>query len=171
MANPDEKGYSDPGCGKFRMLSLPPVKLRLVREEGIVKAFDKVRKKYVALTPEEYVRLHFVDWLVEYMNYPLSHIANEVSLKFNGMSRRADTLVAGRKGEPLVVIEYKNPEVEITQGVFDQIARYNSVINAKYLVVSNGINHYCCVMDCNGGYHFIPRIPDYNEVTLSQSEN
>lgn len=171
MANPDEKGCSDPGCGKFRRLSLPPVQLRLVREDGIVKAFDKVRKKYVALTPEEFVRLHFVDWLVEYMNYPLSHIANEVSLKFNGMSRRADTLVAGRKGEPLVVIEYKNPEVEITQGVFDQIARYNSVINAKYLVVSNGINHYCCVMDCNGGYHFIPRIPDYNEVTLSQSEN
>lgn len=171
MANPDEISYADSDCGKFRRLSLPPVQLRLVREDGIVKAFDKVRKKYVALTPEEYVRLHFVDWLIEYMSYPLSHIANEVSLKFNGMSRRADTLIAGRKGEPLMIIEYKNPDVEITQDVFDQIARYNSVIYAQYLVVSNGISHYCCVMDGAGGYHFIPRIPDYNEVTLPQSEN
>lgn len=153
-------------------LNLPPVALKIRKRGEEVEVYDATRDKYVKLTPEEFVRQHFVDWLINSRHYPMSHISNEVSLKFNNMSRRADTLISGRKGEPLMVVEYKAPDVKITQDVFDQIARYNTVFKARYLVVSNGINHYCCVMDtASGSYNFIPGIPDYNDITLSLSEN
>jgi len=153
-------------------LNLPAVDLRLRRLNGEVQVYDRVRDKYVALTPEEVVRQHFVSWLIDGLHYPASHISNEVSLKFNGMARRADTFIAGRKGEPLMVVEYKAPDVKITQDVFDQIARYNSVFKARYIAVSNGLNHYCCVMDqAAGSYHFIPGIPDYNDLAFDFSDN
>lgn len=92
-------------------------------------------------------------------------------MTFNGMDRRADTIVSDNYGNPLIIVEYKSPSVKITQDVFDQVARYNSVFKAKYLAVSNGLSHYFCVMNPDGGYDFIPRLPDYSSAAFGFSEN
>lgn len=133
----------------------------------MVKLFDPLRGKYVALTPEEYVRRHFTQWLMDEKHYPSSFMANEVSIDVNGAPRRCDTLVFGLDRKPLVVVEYKAPTVTISQDTFDQIARYNLALKARYLIVSNGMNHYCCVLDiASGGYHFIPGVPDWNDIKM-----
>lgn len=157
---------------KFPRLNLPPVDLRIKEEDGILKVFDKLRGKYVALTPEEFVRQHFTSWLSTQLHYPVSLMANEIGIEFNGMKKRCDTVVFNPDGTPLMIVEYKAPEVQITQNVFDQIVRYNMTLRASYLVVSNGLNHYCCKIDYAGGtYHFIPTIPDYAELRRPFSEN
>lgn len=157
---------------KFPALNLPPVQLRLKKEDNIIKVFDFLRKKYVALTPEEYVRQHFTHFLCERLHYPESLTANEVSLEVNGMKKRCDTVVFNPDGTPLLVVEYKAPGVAVSQTVFDQIVRYNLTMHARYLIVSNGINHYCAVIDYkNNTYNFIPSIPDYSEMKRTFSEN
>lgn len=126
------------------------------------EVFDPLRRKFVALTPEEFVRQHFAAWLVNGLGYPASHIANEVSLELNGTRRRCDTLVYDEKGDPMMIVEYKAPDISIDQKVFDQIVRYNMVFRARYLVVSNGLHHFCCAIDYGRDtYHFLPGIPDY----------
>ncbi|MDE6553612.1 MAG: type I restriction enzyme HsdR N-terminal domain-containing protein [Muribaculaceae bacterium] len=141
-------------------LNLPPVELRLKMEGKNLKVFDPLRKKYVALTPEEYVRQHFTAWMTESFGYPASLMNNEVSLKLNGTSRRCDTVIFRKDGSPAVVVEYKAPTVAITQNVFDQIARYNMVLRSRFLIVSNGLRHFCCEMDYeNDTYRFLPHIP------------
>lgn len=153
-------------------LNLPPVELRLNEEEGILKVFDPLRRKYVALTPEEFVRQHFTAYLQNSLHYPASLMANEIGLDFNGMKKRCDTVIFNSDGSPLVIVEYKAPDVNISQATFDQIARYNMTLKARYLIVSNGINHYCCVIDYkNSSYHFIPAIPDYREMKNGICEN
>lgn len=153
-------------------LNLPQAQLKFIKKDGIIKVYDVLRDKYVALTPEEYVRQHFVSWLCNYLNYPLSLMANEVKINLNGTAKRCDTVVFNPDGKPLMVIEYKAPDVQVTQNVFDQIARYNSLLRAEYLIVSNGLNHYCCKMDYEREtYHFIPSIPDYNDLTNLHSSN
>lgn len=156
----------------FPTLNLPPVTLKLqTGADGVERVWDPLRKKYVALTPEEWVRQHFVNWLMTDRKFPASLLGNEVGIHLNGMSRRCDTIAFGRDTKPLVIVEYKAPDVRITQDVFDQIVRYNMVLHAQYLVVSNGLNHYCCRMDYAGNtYHFIPRIPQYAEIALPFSE-
>lgn len=140
--------------------------LRFARDaEGRVRVFDPLRRQYVALTPEEYVRQTFVAWMTGELHYPASIMANEVSLKLNGMSRRCDTVVFHPDGRPLMIVEYKAPEVTVTQTTFDQIARYNMVLRAEYLVVSNGLGTYCCHIDYRTGtYQFIPTVPDYAQL-------
>ena len=129
-------------------------------EGKILKVFDPIRKKYVALTPEEYVRQHFTAWMTDHLGYPGSLMGNEVSLKLNGTSRRCDTVVFRNDGTPVVIVEYKAPTVAITQTVFDQIARYNMVLRSHFLIVSNGLRHFCCEMDYdNETYRFLPQIP------------
>lgn len=129
----------------------------------ILKVFDPIRKKYVALTPEEYVRQHFTAWMTDHLGYPGSLMGNEVSLKLNGTSRRCDTVVFRNDGTPVVIVEYKAPTVAITQTVFDQIARYNMVLRSHFLIVSNGLRHFCCEMDYdNETYRFLPQIPVWN---------
>lgn len=148
-------------------LNLPPYDMKIMHDGGRIKIYDRLRKKYVALTPEEYVRQHFINWLIEYLHYPASIVNNEITVDFNGMSRRCDTVVFRPGDSPLMIVEYKAPDVNITQETFDQIYRYNSVLKARMLVVSNGLRHYCCVMDYdNDSYHFIPKIPDYRELTF-----
>lgn len=154
---------------RFPRLNLPSIPLRLKDEEGIVKVFDPLRDKYVALTPEEFVRQHFTAWLRDARHYPASLMANEIGIEVNGTRKRCDTVVFGNDGKPMVIVEYKAPDVTVNQAVFDQIVRYNMTLHADYLVVSNGINHYCCVMDYeNGTYHFIPEIPDYLSLNSSK---
>lgn len=157
---------------QFVQLNLPPVPLRVREEDGNTKAFDPLRKKWVVLTPEEWVRQHFTSWLQTAYHYPASLMANEVGINVNGMRKRCDTVVFRRDGTPLLIIEYKAPEVNVTQAVFDQIVRYNMRLHADYLIVSNGMSHYCCKIDYAANtYHFIPQIPDYHLLAFPVAEN
>ena len=147
-------------------LSLPYADLRIAKDSnGNLKVFDILRKKFVALTPEEFVRQNFIHWLVGTKNYPQSLIANEVEIKLNDTKKRSDTVVYDRQCRPVMIIEYKAPDIEITQDTFDQIVRYNMELQARYLVVSNGRNHYCCVVEAKAGtYNFVKVIPEYNDM-------
>ena len=146
-------------------LNLPEYPLKVKKNGLRLSVFDRLRKRYVALTPEEWVRQHFVEYLIEEKQFPAALMANEVSLTQNGIKRRCDTLVADREGQPLVIVEYKAPEIEITQQVFDQIVRYNMVLRARYLMVSNGMSHYCCQIDYEDNtYSFLNDIPEYAEL-------
>lgn len=158
--------------GLLPKLNLPPAELRLCRGDGIIKVFDRLRKKYVPLTHEEYVRQSFTAWLIDSLHYPQSLMANEVGIDLNGTRKRCDTVVFKTEGAPFMIVEYKAPGVAVTQSVFDQIVRYNMVLHARYLTVSNGINHYCCVIDYKDcSYHFIPTVPDYLEARNSFTSN
>lgn len=149
----------------FETLNLPPFDIVVVHEsDGSVLFYDFVRKKNVAATPEEWVRLHFVNYLVNYLGFPASLIANEKGLKYNGLSRRCDTIVYSQDLRPLCIVEYKRPTVEITRDVFSQIARYNSVFKAPYLIVSNGLKHFCCRYD-GEKYKFLSVIPSWAEMS------
>jgi hypothetical protein len=146
-------------------LNLPEANLRISVDKGKELIFDTLRRKYVMLTPEEWVRQNFVSFLINYKGFLAGLMNNEVSLEQNGIKRRCDTLVSDRYGNPLVIVEYKAPNVEITQKVFDQIVRYNYVFKAKYLVVSNGISHYCCIINYEqGNYSFLKEIPYYSDL-------
>ena len=146
-------------------LNLPPYGTKITLRDGKNMIWDVIRRKYVALTPEEWVRQHFVHFLIKQKDYPQSLMANEVQLKLNGMSRRCDTVVYDRTLRPRVIIEYKAPTVNITQKVFDQICRYNMILQVDYLIVSNGIAHYCCKIDyATRSYSFMKEIPSYAEV-------
>ena len=146
-------------------LNLPKANLRITEDGDKELIFDNLRKKYIALTPEEWVRQNFVSFLVNHKGFLAGLMNNEVSLVQNGIKRRCDTLVSDRFGKPLMIVEYKAPNVEITQKVFDQIVRYNYVFQAKYLVVSNGLTHYCCIINYDqGNYSFLKEIPMYYDL-------
>lgn len=144
-------------------LNLPEADLRFRKDRDLLKVFDPLRGKYVALTPEEYVRQHFTAWITGPLGYPASLVSNEVAITLNNMRRRCDTVVYRSDGSPLMIVEYKAPTVAITQEVFDQIARYNMVLRSRFLVVSNGMRHYCCEMDYdNNTYRFLQEIPKWD---------
>ena len=147
-------------------LNLPPFEANIKKQNGMVKILDILRQKFVVLTPEEWVRQHFVHFLIEQKGYSKTLMANEVAVTLNGMSRRCDTVVYRQEGmKPLMIVEYKRPDVEITQRVFEQICRYNMVLEVEWLVVSNGLKHYCCQLDIkSGGYAFMKDIPSYGEI-------
>ena len=127
--------------------------------------FDVLRRKYVALTPEEWVRQHFVHFLIEHKGYPTALLANEIELRIGGKHLRADTLLYNKELRPHMLIEYKSPTIALTQKVFDQISAYNLLLHADYLIVSNGMQHICCRMDYEQNtYHFLEKIPDYSEL-------
>lgn len=143
-------------------LNLPSYSFRLKSSENKTLIFDIIRKKYVVLTPEEWVRQHIIHYLIEEKKYPQSLIAVEKKLELNGLTKRTDIVVFNRQGNPEIIIECKAPEVTINQTTFDQIARYNMTLNAPFLMISNGINHYYCTMDkVNQQYHFLPELPLY----------
>ncbi|MBQ4622656.1 MAG: type I restriction enzyme HsdR N-terminal domain-containing protein [Bacteroidaceae bacterium] len=143
-------------------LNLPPYATKIAVRDGKNSIWDIIRRKYVALTPEEWVRQHFVHFLVEHKGYPVSLLANEVALTLNGTSRRCDTVLYDRTLSPRMIIEYKAPHIPITQKVFDQISRYNLVFRVDYLIVSNGLSHYCCRMDYDHqSYEFLKDVPEY----------
>ncbi len=157
---------------EFPELNLPQAQLRLREEGDTVKVFDPLRQKWVVLTPEEWVRQHFTAWLASAYHYPATLTSNEIGIEVNGTRKRCDTVVFRREGTPLLIVEYKAPDIRITQDVFDQIVRYNMQLHAEYLIVSNGLNHYCCKIDyAANSYHFIPQIPDYLDLTAPGSEN
>ena len=146
-------------------LNLPPYATKIAVRDGKNSIWDIIRRKYVALTPEEWVRQHFVHFLVEHKGYPVSLLANEVALTLNGTSRRCDTVLYDRTLSPRMIIEYKAPHIPITQKVFDQISRYNLVFRVDYLIVSTGLSHYCCRMDYDHqSYEFLKDVPEYREL-------
>lgn len=146
-------------------LNLPEYDLNIKKTSQGVVIYDILRKRFISLTPEEWVRQNFVHYLISEKHFPMELMANEVSLVQNGIKRRCDSLVADKMGQPLVIVEYKAPSIEISQNTFDQIVRYNMVLHAKYLIVSNGMSHYCCAIDYdNNTYSFLPDIPEYKDL-------
>ena len=146
----------------MKSLNLPSydVKLRGTREKPEI--FDFLRRRYVALTPEEWVRQHFTHWLVEHKGYPQALLGNEIELRVGEKRLRCDSILYDKAMLPRMIIEYKAPSVAITQKVFQQISTYNLLLHVDYLVVSNGLQHYCCRMDYEQGtYTFLPEIPEY----------
>lgn len=150
---------------KLRQLNLPIMKPTLREVDGKVKIWDCLRKRFIMLTPEEWVRQNFVSFLVNYKSYNPTLMANEVRITLNGMSRRCDTVLYSQSLVPKMIIEYKRPTVAIGASVFKQICRYNLVMKVDYLIVSNGLEHYCCKMDYeHETYQFLHGIPDYPEL-------
>ncbi len=146
-------------------LNLPSYDAKIRKSSNSLEIFDPLRNKFVILTPEEWVRQHFVNFLISEKEYPKSLMANEESIIFNKLSRRCDTVVYNKTLDPLMIIEYKKSELQISQSIFDQVVRYNSVLKVKYIIVSNGVNHYCCEMDYkNHSYKYLTDIPNYNEL-------
>ena len=146
-------------------LNLPKYGIKIANENGHLTIFDVLRRKYVALTPEEWVRQHFVHYLIGHKGYPQTLMANEIQLAIGNKKLRCDSVLYDRSLKPRMIIEYKAPTVNITQKVFDQITIYNMLLHVDYLVVSNGIKHYCCRMDYdNQKYLFLDDIPDYQNL-------
>ena len=146
-------------------LNLPPGDVRLRRSARGDEVYDPLRRKWLLLTPEEWVRQHFTSFLRTHLGCPASLMGNEIAIKLNGTSKRCDSVVHDRAGKPLMIVEYKAPSVTITQEVFDQIARYSLVLNVRYLVVSNGLHHYCCRLEPEcAKYTFLREIPHYDQL-------
>ena len=147
-------------------LNLPEYECKVKkREDGSWAIWDRLRGRWVSLTPEEWVRQHFVEWLITDRQFPAALMGNEMSLTQNGIARRCDTVVGDRTGKVLVIVEYKAPTVKVTQKTFDQIVRYNMVLHARYLIVSNGLEHYCCRIDYEtDSYRFLESIPCYADL-------
>jgi len=146
-------------------LNLPSydVSVRGTREHPEI--FDFLRRRFVALTPEEWVRQHFTHWLVEQKGYPRGLLGNEIELRCGPKRLRCDSILYDRSARPQMIIEYKAPTVSVTQRVFHQISAYNLLLHVDYLMVSNGLQHYCCRMDYeHRSYSFLPVIPDYSEL-------
>lgn len=143
-------------------LNLPAFDTKISVRNGKNVIFDVIRKRYVALTPEEWVRQHFVHFLIAHKGYPMPLMANEVLLNLNGTKKRCDTVLYKSDLSARMIIEYKAPHIEITQTVFNQITRYNMVLKVDYLVVSNGMQHYCCKINYEDqSYIFLEDIPQY----------
>ena len=146
-------------------LNLPSAPFKITNKDGKQFIFDVLRKKYIALTPEEWVRQHFTNYLINYKGYPKGLLANEIQINLNGTKKRCDTVLFNRDLTARMIVEYKASSVPITHTVFDQITRYNVVLRVQYLIVSNGLNHYCCRIDyTTGKYQFLKEIPNYDEL-------
>ena len=143
-------------------LNLPAFPFRLKTVDNKTWIFDSWRKKYIILTPEEWVRQHFLRYLVDHKNFPELLISVESGIKVATRKKRTDAVVFNKTGKPFVLIECKAPEIGITQHVFDQILRYNIPLQVKYLMVTNGLSHFCCKLDyINNSWTFLEDIPDF----------
>lgn len=149
----------------MKQLNLPPYDVRIGGTKEQPTIFDILRRRYVALTPEEWVRQHFVHFLTEHMDYPPTLLANEKKLQIGDKVLRADTVVYDTQLKPRMIIEYKAPTISLTQRVLEQASAYNLLLHVDYLVVSNGLKHYCCRMDYeHHSYEFLEEIPLYKEL-------
>jgi len=146
-------------------LNLPAYSFKIKKEKDNHFIFDSIRKRHVSLTPEEWVRQHFVAFLIEEKKYPRALIANEMTISYNGLKKRCDTLIYNRNREIVLIIEYKAPHVAITQEVFDQVAVYNMKLKVNYMIISNGMEHFCCRIDYeNMRYDYLKDIPCFDEL-------
>ncbi|MCF6170892.1 MAG: type I restriction enzyme HsdR N-terminal domain-containing protein [Bacteroidales bacterium] len=147
----------------MQVLNLPETPLKTRQNpQGKTEVFDAIRKKYVALQPEEWVRQQFIGFLIHHKNYPASLIAIEKGLAINGLQKRFDAVVFNRNGRPVVLIEFKAPQVKLDDTTFRQVAAYNLNMRVNYLIISNGLMHYCCEMDYEkNSFRFLKDIPGY----------
>ena len=145
-------------------LNLPTYSFNIKLIEQRKYIFDFIRKKFVLLTPEEWVRQNFLKYLVDEKKYPASLIAVEMEFKLNKLSKRSDAVIYNKSGDPVLIIECKAASVKVDQKVFDQIARYNMKLNVEFLVVTNGLDHYCCKIDyANQKYYFLKEVPEFQK--------
>ena len=146
-------------------LNIPPFQMKLSGTQERPKILDILRRKFVALTPEEWVRQHFIHFLIEHKGYPSALMANEVALSCGNKQLRADTVLYDRDLNARMIIEYKAPTIKITKRVFEQVTAYNFLLHVDYLIVSNGLTHYCCKMNYeNNTYMLHTSIPDYKDI-------
>ena len=146
-------------------LNLPPLQPRLRATAGRPAIYDALRRKYVALTPEEWVRQHFVNFLIAHKGYPEAYMANEVELRMGEKKLRCDSVLYGTALRPRMIMEYKAPDIDITRNVFYKISAYNLLLHVDYFIMSNGMQHYCCKMDYDRrSYTFLTDIPDYPDI-------
>jgi type I site-specific restriction endonuclease len=151
-------------------LNLPEYNFRIKKQNEKLLIFDSQRKKYVSLTPEESVRQHFIRFLIEEKDYPAALLAVEKQLNMNGMKKRCDAVLYNHLAQPIMIMEFKSPTIQLSQHVFDQIAVYNSKLNVDFFIISNGIEHYCCrVNQKTARYEYFHEIPDY-KLLLSQKK-
>jgi hypothetical protein len=151
-------------------LNLPAYEFRTTEQEGKRHIYDSARQTYVRLTPEEWVRQHFVQYLIQELGVPAGLVATEARFRYQGQPWRADVVVHDRSGAPLLLVECKAPSVPIRQDAFDQGARYNLVLDAPYLVVTNGQEHYACRVDVDSGeYAFLDDLPSYEALLAKDS--
>lgn len=153
----------------MKEIKIPTYSLKTKYEGSRKYVFDVVRKKYVVLTPEEFVRQNFIRFIISELNFPLSLISVELPVKFHGLKKRCDILLNNRNGEPLMLVECKAPGVKITQDVVDQIVIYNQSLNVQYLIITNGDRTLCLLRDPeNGKYIIIHHIPPYNNLVSQE---
>tara|TARA_R110001599_G_scaffold107695_2_gene270411 strand:- start:5679 stop:6140 length:462 start_codon:yes stop_codon:yes gene_type:complete len=146
-------------------LNLPAYEYRLDKRDGKLVIFDPIRKKFVVLTPEEWVRQHFIHFLTGSLGYSMSRMSVETGNKYNQLQKRSDILFYDEFMKPLVIVECKAPSVKITQNAFDQVAVYNKTLKAKLLIVTNGMAHYACWFDEeNQKVSFLDEIPSLQEL-------
>ena len=149
----------------MQALNLPDTTLRIRMKGEKQEVFDNVRKKFVALTPEEWVRQNFIHYLTDHRKVPRSLIAVEASLRYHRLKKRSDIVVFGKDGAPCLVVECKAPEVTVTQAVFDQVAMYNMSLKVPFLAVTNGMVHFACYIDSvTGKITFLKEIPEYEQM-------
>ena len=146
----------------MRNLNFPSYKFRIKNSENNTHIFDVIRKKFVVLQPEEWVRQNCIQFLINEKNFPVNLINVEKVVRINGLNKRYDIIAYNSDGSIFLIVECKAPKVKISQSAFDQIARYNLTLKASYLMVTNGLNHYFCTIDHNLGiYNFLKELPNY----------
>ncbi len=149
----------------MQALNLPKTNLKIVKQGDRYDVFDVLRKRYIRLTPEEWVRQHFVHFLIEHKGFPAARMANEITITLNQTTKRCDTICYDGNAAPLVIVEYKAPHIPLSQQTLDQICRYNMVLRVPYLILSNGVQHICIRVDYETGeYRFLDDIPLWNQL-------
>jgi len=151
-------------------LNLPQYSFRIKKQNEKLVIFDSQRKRYVALTPEEWVRQNFIRFLIEEKGYPAAYLAIEKQLNMNGMKKRCDAILYNEHAQPFLIIELKAPNVSISQATFDQVAVYNAKLKVDFFIISNGIEHFCCKVNLETArYEFFPEIPDFNQIVTKNA--
>ncbi len=151
-------------------LNLPQYSFRIKKQNEKLVIFDSQRKRYVALTPEEWVRQNFIRFLIEEKGYPAAYLAIEKQLNMNGMKKRCDAILYNEHALPFLIIELKAPNVAISQATFDQVAVYNAKLKVDFFIISNGIEHFCCKVNLETArYEFFPEIPDFNQIVTKNT--
>lgn len=144
-------------------LNLPKTELNITKKGEKLMVFDILRHKHVVLTPEEWVRQHFIHFLIEHKGYPAARLGNEIALELNGTKKRCDSVLFDEYAHPCMIIEYKAPHIKLTQKTLNQICRYNMAMRVSYLILSNGIEHFCVQVDYEKGeYRYLNDIPPYS---------
>ena len=148
----------------MQKLNLPEYTFRTKTEDGKPFIFDGIRKKFVVLTPEEWVRQNFIQYLKSEKKYPETLMAVEKQISVNNNQRRFDLLIYTRNGQPHLIAEFKAPNIKITQETFDQVVRYNMTLKVERVIVSNGLQHFACEIDyIKNSYTYLPEIPEFCE--------